>query len=63
MGGGGVWRWGKRESVYIYRYPDTTETIRLIRDGENGGGGMEVGEEGECLYLSLPWHHWNHKAY
>ena len=25
-------------------------TIRLIRDGEKGGGGMEVGEEGGRLY-------------
>ena len=24
----------------------STETIRLIRDGENGGGGMEVRGEG-----------------
>ena len=32
----------------------STETIRLIRDGEKVGGGMEVGEEGDyILYLSL----------
>ena len=30
------------------------ETVRLIRDGENGGGGgMELGEEGDSLSLSL----------
>ena len=30
----------------------STETIRLIRDGEKGGvggGGMEVGEEGDYI--------------
>ena len=28
----------------------STETVRLIRDGEKGGreGGVEVGEEGDC---------------
>ena len=26
-----------------------TGTIRLIRDGEKGGGGMEVGEEGDYI--------------
>ena len=25
----------------------STETIRLIRDGEKGGGGMAVAEEGD----------------
>ena len=25
----------------------STETVRLIRDGEKGEGGMEVGEEGD----------------
>ena len=31
--------------------------IRLIRDGENGGGGMEVGEEGDYLPIATmsPW--------
>ena len=24
MGGKGVWRWGKRESIYTYRYTVTT---------------------------------------
>ena len=28
----------------------STETIRLIRDEEKGGGGMEVGVEGEYTY-------------
>ena len=28
----------------------STETIRLIRNGEKGEGGMEVGEEGEGDY-------------
>ena len=38
----------------------STETVRLIRDGENGGGVMEVGVEGETLlYLSLHYHHQN----
>ena len=36
------------------------KTIRLIRDGEKGGGegGKEVGE-GEFMYLSLHCHHQN----
>ena len=29
----------------------STETIRLIMDGEKGGGGMEVGGEGD--YISV----------
>ena len=29
----------------------STETIRLIRDGDEGGGGMEVGEEG--CYINI----------
>ena len=37
----------------------STETIRFIRDGEKGGGGMEVGEERGRLYLSLRCHHQN----
>ena len=36
----------------------STETIRLIRDGEKGEGGMEVGGE-EIIYLSLHCHHQN----
>ena len=36
----------------------STETIRLIRDGEKGGGGMEWGER-EIIYLSLHCHHQN----
>ena len=32
--------------------------MRLIRDGEKGGGGMEVGVE-ESIYLSLHCHHQN----
>ena len=35
-----------------------TETVRLIRDGETGGGGMEVGER-EIIYLLLHCHHQN----
>ena len=27
----------------------STETVRLIRDGEKGGGGMEVEEEGDYI--------------
>ena len=34
----------------------STETVRLIRDGEKGGGGMEVGERERLLYLSLHCH-------
>ena len=30
----------------------STETIRLIRDGEKGEGGMEVGGEGD--YIPIP---------
>ena len=30
----------------------STETIRLIRDGEKGGGGMEVGEEGDYILIA-----------
>ena len=34
----------------------STETIRLIRDGEKGGwgwgGGMEVGEEGDYIPIA-----------
>ena len=31
----------------------STETIRLIRDGENGGeGGMEVGGEGDYILIA-----------
>ena len=34
------------------------ETIKFIRDGKKGGGGMQVGE-GEIIYLSLHYHHQN----
>ena len=37
----------------------STETVRLIRDGEKGGGGMEGGGEGDYIYLSLHCHHQN----
>ena len=31
----------------------STETVRLIRDGEKGGGGgMEVGEEGDYIPIA-----------
>ena len=33
--------------------------MRLIRDGEKGGEGMEVGER-EIIYLSLHCHHQNY---
>ena len=37
----------------------STETVRLIRDGEKGGGGViEVGER-EIIYLSPHCHHQN----
>ena len=32
----------------------STETIRLIRDGEKGEGGMEVGEEGDYIPITTP---------
>ena len=38
----------------------STETTRLIRDREKGGGGMEVGGGGEIIYLSLHCHHLLH---
>ena len=38
----------------------STETIRLIRDGEKGGGeGMEGKGKREIIYLSLHCHHQN----
>ena len=46
----------------------STETTRLIRDGEmggggcSGGGGMEMGEEREIIYLSLCCHHQNNSC-
>ena len=30
----------------------STETIRLIQDREKGGGGMEVGEEGDHIPIA-----------
>ena len=36
----------------------STETIRLIGDGEKGERGMEVGKR-EIIYLSLHCHHQN----
>ena len=30
----------------------STETISLTRDGEKGGGGMEVGEEGDHIPIA-----------
>ena len=33
--------------------------MRLIREGEKGEGGMEVGGEGDYIYLSLHCHHQN----
>ena len=37
------------------------EIIRLIRDVEEGGGSMEVGEE-EIIYLSLHCHYLNNSC-
>ena len=37
----------------------STETIRLIRDGEKGGKGAWRWEERETIYLSLHCHHQN----
>ena len=36
----------------------STETIRLIRDGKWGGGGIGGGER-KIIYQSLNWHHQN----
>ena len=34
--------------------PPSTETIRLIRDGEKGGGGgMEMGGEGDYIPIAM----------
>ena len=35
--------------------------MRLIRDGEKGegGGGMEVGGEGNCIPIAIHCHHQN----
>ena len=48
-----------KESAILYNYSKhaswcltSTETIRLIRDGEKGGGGMEVGEEGDYIPIA-----------
>ena len=37
----------------------STETTRLIRDGEEGGKGVWRWVEGEIIYLSLHCHHQN----
>ena len=37
----------------------STETIRLIRDGEKGGRGYGGGGKREIIYLSLYCHHEN----
>ena len=37
----------------------STETIRLIRDGENGGKGVWSCGKREAIYLSLDCHHQN----
>ena len=37
----------------------STETVRLIRDGENGGKGVWTWGEREIIYLSLDCHHQN----
>ena len=37
----------------------STETIRLIRDGEKGGEGVWRWGEREIIYLSLHCHHQN----
>ena len=33
--------------------------MRLIRDGEKGGGGVRMWREREIIYLSLQCHHQN----
>ena len=37
----------------------STETIRLIRDGEKGGEGVWIWGKKEIIYLSLHCHHQN----
>ena len=37
----------------------STETMRLIRDGENGGKELWRWGKGEIIYLSLHCHHQN----
>ena len=37
----------------------STETIRLIRDGEKGGEGVWIWGKREIIYLSLHCHHQN----
>ena len=37
----------------------STETIRLIRDGEKGGRGYGGGRNRKIIYLSLHCHHRN----
>ena len=37
----------------------STETVRLIRDGEKVGKGVQRWEEREIIYLSLHCHHQN----
>ena len=37
----------------------STETVRLIRDGEKVGKGVQRWEEREIIYLSLQCHHQN----
>ena len=40
----------------------STETIRLIRDGEHGGKGVWRWGEREIIYLSLHCHHQNYSC-
>ena len=49
--------WGEDGSKYTCGLT-STETVRLIRDGGTGEGGMEVGER-NIIYLSLHCHHQN----
>ena len=35
MGGKGVWRWGKRESIYTYRYTVTTRMTCIKMDSDD----------------------------
>ena len=49
-GGGGRGLWVSKQAWCLM----STETTRLIRDGEKGGGGgMDVGEDGDYMRAGL----------
>ena len=48
-----------RKQKENYTHCNATETVRLIRDGEWGGGGVRRWGEREIIYLSQHSHHQN----